>query len=175
VYAKFFICVIILIGDNMNKYDNKLNIVVFAVVLGVVLCLLKDFISIRSYGGHVGGTNEKFYSGIILDGYRCVQYSTIQVKFKWVNFDCELNPNSSVLTIVDKTKELDSYICDDGAEEFYRDNFYKYTFGCNKSEYVVVRYENGYTESVKIALKNKRIAIADLDTYKIEYNKELIK
>lgn len=159
----------------MNKLDNKFNIVLVVVVFGILLCLIKDFVSIRNYNVHAGGNNEKFYSGIILDGYNCVQYSSIQVKFKWTDFDCGLDPRSSVLTIKDKTKELSGYVCEGDDEEFYKDNLYKYYFDCKKSEYVVVQYENGYTESVKIALKNKRIAIADLDTYKIEYRKEEIK
>ena len=120
-------------------------------------------------------TNEKFYSGIILDGYNCVHYSTIQVKFKWTDFDCKLNPGSKVLAIKDKTKQLEDYVCEGEIEEFYKDKLYSYYFDCKKSEYVVVQYENGYTESILVALKAKRIAIADLDTYNIEYNKKEVK
>lgn len=159
----------------MNKLDNRLNIVVFLVIFGIVLCLLKDFISIRSYNVYGTPTNEKFYNGIILDAYNCSQYSTIQIKFKWNKFNCDLDPSSKVLSIKDKTKELNNYVCDGEIEEFYKDEVYTYYFNCKKSEYVIVEYDNGYTESIKEALKNKRVTVGDLDTYSIEYSKKEIK
>ena len=160
----------------MNKYDNKMNSVLLIAILGIIACFIKDFISIRNYNATITGNDEKFYSGILLDGYNCSQYSVIQVKFKWTDFDCGgYNPDSIVLNIKDKTKELDNYVCDDEIEEFYRDSLYRYYFKCKKSEYVVVYYNNNYSESIKSALKNGRISLADLDTYNIEYTKERLK
>ena len=46
-----------------------------------------------------------------------------------------------MIDIKDKTKELSNYVCV-GEEEFYRDFSYKYLFDCDKSEYVVVKYDN---------------------------------
>ena len=160
----------------MNKFDNKLNSVLLVIVLGVILCLIKDFISIRSYDGMVGVTNEKFYNGIILDGYNCAQFSVIQVKFKWDDFDCfGYNPNRTVISIKDTSKGTNNYTCEGGKYEFYRDERYMYYFECDKVDFVIVNYDNNYFESVESALKNKRIVLGDLDNYGIEYKKEKIK
>ena len=54
----------------MNKHESSSNLIVGIIILGVVLCLLKDFISIKSYKLPIGAGEEgKFYSGILLDGY----------------------------------------------------------------------------------------------------------
>ena len=161
----------------MNKHESSSNLIVGIIILGVVLCLLKDFISIKSYKLPIGAGEEgKFYSGILLDGYNCPQYSTNQVRFKWSDFDCGgYHPESVLVDIIDKTETINNFVCEGEIEEFYRDKVYKYYFDCEKSKEVLVKYDNGYTESVKVALIYGHIAIADLDTYKIEYKKEMIK
>lgn len=161
----------------MNKHESSPNLIIGIVILGIVLCLLKDFISIRSYKLPIGaGSEGKIYSGILLDGYNCPQYSAIQVRFKWSEFDCGgYHPESVLVDIIDKTETMTNFVCEGEIEEFYRDRAYKYYFDCEKSKEVLVKYDNGYTESVKVALLYGHIVIADLDTYKIEYKKEMIK
>lgn len=161
----------------MNRSENKPSLLVGIVILGIVLCLLKDFISIKSYKLPIGaGSEGKIYSGILLDGYNCPQYSTIQIRFKWSEFDCGgYHPDSVLVDIIDKTETIKDFVCEGEIEEFYRDKVYKYYFDCSKSKEVLVKYDNGYTESVKNALIYGHIVIADLDTYHIKYNKKEIK
>ena len=45
-----------------------------------------------------------------------------------------------------------------------------YFLGCIKSNYIIVKYENGYEEDIKTALKNGRITINDLDRFNINYS-----
>lgn len=54
-------------------------------------------------------------------------------------------------------------------EPFFEDASYTYLFGYPISRYVIVKYTDGSTENVKVALKNGHIQITDLDQYNISY------
>lgn len=74
-----------------------------------------------------------------------------------------------IVSIVDKTKENSFVTCDSALEKIYEDGKNEYYLNCIKSKYVVVKYENGYEEDVKTALKNGVITIEDLDIFNIDY------
>lgn len=91
----------------------------------------------------------------------------------WKNYNCGMNQNSNDnYIIVDNSLEIDGFTCDTALDPFYEDEEYSYSFSCIKSDYVVVRYEDGHEETVKDALKNNKIRIEDLDKYNIKYYKE---
>ena len=74
-------------------------------------------------------------------------------------------------TLVDKSKDIENFICLEALEEFYKDDNYVYSYPCIMSEYVVVRYEDGTEITVKDALAKGKINISDLDKYNIQYYK----
>lgn len=65
-------------------------------------------------------------------------------------------------TIIDKTQEIEDFICAEALEEFYEDQEYKYFYSCIKSNYIIVKYSNGEEQTVKEALKTKKITIEDV-------------
>ena len=56
--------------------------------------------------------------------------------------------------------------------KIHEDDSNEYYFNCIKNDYVIVIYKNGIEETIKDAIKNKRIDISDLDEYEIKYIKE---
>ena len=74
-----------------------------------------------------------------------------------------------VVSIIDKTKENDDFSYSTALEKIFEDEKNEYFLGCIKSSYIIVKYENGYEEDVKEALKSGRIAINDLDRFDISY------
>ena len=91
----------------------------------------------------------------------------------WDNYNCGYNSNNSKdYVIIDKTKEIDDFVCATALEPFYEDDKYIYSFSCIMSDYIVVRYHDGKEEIVKDALKNKKITIEDLDNFNIKYYKD---
>ena len=88
----------------------------------------------------------------------------------WINPN--YNPNQKVKNIVDESENMDDFICAEALENFYSDSKYNYYFGCIKSSYVNVIYEDNTEDSVTNALKNGTIIISDLDKYNISYGKE---
>lgn len=74
-----------------------------------------------------------------------------------------------VVNIVDKTKENSEFACSMALEKIFEDGKNEYYLSCIKSKYIIVKYENGYKEDVKSALKNSSIGIDDLDRFNIDY------
>ena len=58
-------------------------------------------------------------------------------------------------------------------ENFYSDDDYDYWFSSTLSPHIIVYYKNGTTQNLKDALEDGRVIIADLDTFGIEYQKDL--
>lgn len=114
--------------------------------------------------------SESKYKGIFFDIYDCPEYPMVQIKSKFTKFSCATS-KFIIKEIVDTTKEMDGFACAEAFEEFYADEDYKYYYECMKSKYVIVRYENGFEETVSEALKHSRINIEDLDAYDIKYYK----
>lgn len=78
--------------------------------------------------------------------------------------------------IVDTSKNIPNFSCDQALEEIYRDDKYIYYLPCQKSEYIKVIYApNEYQENLKSSLKDGNIKISDLDDFDIKYYKEPIK
>ena len=76
-----------------------------------------------------------------------------------------------IINIVDKTKNSD--ICtNDALQGFYEDDIYHYYFSSMKSQYVIVEYSDGSTETVEEAINEGCITIDDLDYYGIGYYRE---
>lgn len=114
--------------------------------------------------------NEKYYIkesclGIVFEGKEASVTKGDMDKL------LELIYGYDVLSIGDKTKSSDM-ICADALEKIYEDESNKYYFSCIKNEYVIVYYKNGYSETIKEALNNKRIDISILDEYEVDYIKK---
>lgn len=113
------------------------------------------------------------YSGLFYNVYNCPEYSTAQIKSKGSKFSCTIDTvdTGEVLEIVDTSNEIDGFMCAEALEQFYEDDNYEYYYSCMKGSYIVVKYKNGFQETVKVALKNKTITISDLDRFNISYIK----
>ena len=113
------------------------------------------------------------YKGIFFNTYNCPEYSIPQIKWKTSKFNCASMKTDlgKVIDIIDKTKTIKDFACAEALEGFYEDETYEYYYSCIKSKYIVVKYENGYEETVKDALKYGTIKISDLDKYNISYIK----
>ncbi len=97
-------------------------------------------------------------------------YNFITVEF--VIDDNVKNKVKELKEIVDNTLDDKDFACSQALEEIYQDDNYTYYFNCIKSNYVIVKYTDNTSETVKNALKKKRISIEDLDKYNIKYLKE---
>lgn len=76
-----------------------------------------------------------------------------------------------VSEIIDRTV-TEQLSTDTALEKFYEDDENEYFYGSIKSEYVIVKYTDGSTETVSSALKNGKITLSDLDKYNISYIKQ---
>jgi len=78
----------------------------------------------------------------------------------------------TIKEIKDITNNMNGMCFPDGfdvIESFFEDESYIYTFGSPISQYVVVEYTDGSTESINEALENGHVQITDLDKYNINY------
>lgn len=153
----------------------KKSIKIIIGIIGIIiLSIVIDYISILLINRPVFALKDgNVYRGLFFDTYSCLEYSVPVIKRKDLKFSCATDKISigEILEIVDKSKEIEDFMCAEVLEEFFEDNTYSYYFSCMKSSYVVVKYENGFEESVEDALANKTIRIDDLDKYHIDYIK----
>ena len=77
-----------------------------------------------------------------------------------------------VQKVIDWTKIEERNVVDQ-TENFYSDDNYNYWFSSTLSPHIIVYYKNGTTQNIKDALKEGCIIIADLDTFGVEYQKDL--
>lgn len=89
---------------------------------------------------------------------------------EWVRVSASYS--DEIKELVDKTKEIKDFACAEALEGFYADNDYTYYWSCIKNDYMVVKYNSGYEETISVALKNGAIKINDLDRFDISYIKE---
>ena len=115
-----------------------------------------------------GGLVDYVNKGLLVKNYVCTD-GTDKTVFLNKKYDC--SDSVKIKEIVDTSKDEKDFACDEMTEEFYDDGSYKYAYSCVKSKYVLVRYKNGFEETVKDALKKGKITIEDLDNYNIEYIK----
>ena len=142
---------------------------ILLVLIGVIFsCVTLDFISIFTLGKPIFAIPVRTpytYTGIFYDTYNCPEYSVPQIKVKGTKFSCAtgtINTNALV-GIVDTTKDIKNFSCAEALEQFYEDEENKYYYSCIKSKYVIVKYQNGYEETVKSAFENGTNKIKDLD------------
>ena len=76
-----------------------------------------------------------------------------------------------VSEIIDRTV-TEQIPTDSALEKFFETYWEIYYYGSIKSEYVIVKYTDGTSETVKEALEKGRIKIEDLDEFGIKYIKE---
>ena len=160
----------------MKKY---LKILLLAVGI-ILICMLIDIVSIYTIFKPIFGIKQNcickehlVYKGIIYDTYCIPEYTVPRIKSKWYTCEksIEVIGNGKVIDIVDKTKKIRDFVCAEALEGFFEDENYQYFFSCIKGKYIVVKYENGYEETVENALKRGTITVQDLDLYGIGYIK----
>ena len=78
-----------------------------------------------------------------------------------------------VMNIIDTSKGIDMDF-PDVMEPFFEDKMYRYSFGCPKSAYIVVKFSDGTSLPLRAALDSGEVEIAHLDRYEIPYFKEKI-
>lgn len=108
--------------------------------------------------------NNSYKRGVYIDGFMYM-FGHEDFKVQYVDGDTATLP---VADIIDRTKE-EKIPCDTALEKFYEDEKLEYYFSAIKSQYVEVVYQDGYKENIKTALETKRVKIADLDRFEIEY------
>lgn len=150
------------------------------VLIIILLCVVIDVGSIFVFFKPIWGIMQYcdckqhvVYRGVFYDTYCFPEYTVPQIKPKW--YECEKSSqivgNGKVIQIVDKTKNIKDFTCAEALEGFWNDETYEYYFSCIKGKYIIVKYENGYEETVREALRRGTIEIQDLDFYGIGYIK----
>lgn len=147
---------------------NKV-VIIFLVLLGIILldsiqALIFDrntFIGIETRGSK--------REGILVDTYHCGN-GIHDAVIKGFSYSCTFYDN---FIIVDKSADMKDFVCAETLESFYEDEEYIYFWDCLKNDYIVVKYENGFVETVSEALKKERIKVSNLDKLGINYIKSL--
>ncbi len=155
----------------------KKSFKIFIIIVGIIIIgFAIDFICIFIISRPILAIKDEnnVYKGMFYNVYNCSEYAVPQIKLKGTKFACtEIKFQiGNVIEIVDTTKDIENFACAEALEQFYEDENYRYFYSCIKSKYIIVKYENGYEETVENALKYGTINIGDLDTYKIKYIKE---
>lgn len=156
---------------------KKKILVIVAIIVGIIfLDSLQAFIfnnnpllSIKKYQN--GGNLNYISKGLIIDTYNCSNGKK-DATIKGFSYSCSKAKESNY-KIVDTSKDIDCFACNQVLEEIYRDDKYIYYLPCEKSKYIKVIYnENNYQESLKSSLKEGYIHISELDKFDIEYIKK---
>lgn len=153
---------------------KKVIYYIISLIIFIVLLVIVDLLFILENGKPLFSVEKEngVYYGLFYDTYNCAEFSIPQIKSKGTKFSCIVESNSVVIDIVDKTKNIKDFACAEMLESFYEDDEYIYFWNCLKNKYMIVKYDNGYEETISNALKNERISIDDLDSYDISYIKE---
>lgn len=155
---------------------KRLIKIMLGIIIVIIICIVVDFICIFTMNRPLFGIQVRqpyTYTGLFYNVYNCPEYSVPQIKSKNTKFSCAISRDEigKVIDIVDETKEIQNFVCAEALEEFCEDDNYQYFFSCIKGKYILVKYESGFQESVKDALKYGAITINDLDYYSIDYIK----
>ncbi len=155
---------------------KSLKIIIVTILSLAIILTIIDLITINvTHKPMIVISNEgETYYGLFYNTYNCKEENKVYIKFKTTKFSCPVTIKGDY-TIVDKSKEIKNFTCNEALEEIYRNEDYSYNLTCEKGSYVVVKYENGTEETIKEALDNNNIEIKDLDTYNIEYVKVPLK
>ncbi len=172
---------VIALDHEPNDYDNEaasgMDIVISGHTHGGQLFPLGPISLLLKENDKVYGIEKRSNTTFIVSsgiGDWAVKFKT-DAKAEYVVIDIKNGINNEVsdniLEIVDETV-TNNLTCDTALEKFYTDNDYTYYFSCIKSDYVIVKYEDGTTEKVVDAINNNKITIKELDKYNINYYKE---
>lgn len=141
--------------------------IILCVVVICVLLFIIDIISIKFFNTALLEKKENNkYFGIFYNVYNCD--NKLYIKLKNVKYSCEIT-KYKIKDINNVSDDIENFVCLDTLEEIYRDDKYVYSLPCLKSKYIIVKYENGNTENIKDALKNRHINIEELYKYNIEF------
>ena len=144
----------------------KKILIVLGIIIGIILL---DSIQALAFDNNpIIGIQTKNMKkvGILVETHHCGNGKRDTV-IKGFSYSCSYSYNGGEYTLVDN-----SYICASTKEEFYRDENYIYYWECIKSYDMLVKYDNGFEETIGEALKQGHINIQDLDKFEISYIKE---
>lgn len=146
-------------------------ILLFAIDILCIFTINRPLFAIKEDNGD---SVNLIYRGLFYNTYNCHEFATPQIKVKGAKYTCAVLEfdAGSVVSIEDKTKNIEDFACDTVLEKFYEDSNYTYYWNCMKNEYMIVKYENDFEETISNALKYGTITINDLDRYNIDYIKE---
>jgi len=155
---------------------KKKKIIIIVVILIVLLFPIRNQLK-------DGGTVEyksltysisKVHSLYSIGGYEMGYKDGIIIKlFNITIYNNTKNSLNEKFVIVDTSKDIKDFSCDQALEEIYRDDKYIYYLPCIKSLYIKVIYaSNNYQEGLKSSLEEGKIKINDLDKFDIEYIKQ---
>ena len=151
------------------KKGLKITLIVIGTIIGIILL---DSIQALVFDNNpiIGiQTRNMKKVGILVDTHHCGngKHDTV---IKGFSYSC--NYEGGNYTLVDETKEINDFACDDALEPFYEDDTYTYFWSCIKNKYMVVKYDDRSKELISEALKNNHIDIQILDKFNISYIKE---
>lgn len=148
--------------------------IILGIIGGIILLFMVDLLCIFIIKRPIFAIkkdNGTVFKGLLYDTYNCQEYALPQIKAKGTKFVCLDSHRGKIKEIVDTTKNIKDFSCDQALEKFYEDADYIYNWSCIKNNYMLVRYENGYEETISNALKSGTITIKDLDKSNISYIK----
>lgn len=145
------------------------------IICGIIILFLIDILFIFIFNKPLFGIKEKnsesdiIYRGLLYDTVICNKSTDTKIILKGFSYSCSYNGGNYIL--LDKTKEIDDFVCAEALESFYEDEFYTYYWNCLKNKYMIVKYDDGTEESISNALKQKHIDIEVLNKFDIYYIK----
>jgi len=150
----------------------SIGIIVLGVIVDItcVFTINRPIFAVREDNGD---SINVIYRGLFYDTYNCAEYSMPQIKSKGDKIACStIRINLGKITnIIDKTKDKKNFVCAEALESFYEDDKYTYYWPCIKNQYMIVKYQSGYEETISTALKYGTITINELDISNIKYIK----
>ena len=161
----------------MGKWLKIILWVFGLIVLSIIvdlICIFKINRPLFAIKEENGDSAILIYRGLFYDTYNCPEYSVPQIKVKGTKFHCAIERTDigKVVEIVDTTKNIKNFTCAEALESFYEDDRYIYFWNCMKNDYMIVKYESGFEETISNALKYGAISISDLDRFSISYLKQ---
>lgn len=160
---------------------KKILKIFISIIAILILMLIIDLLSIFIFSKPLfaikvdnGDSVNIVYKGLFYDTYNCHEFKNPKIKFKTTKYSCAISKIDigKVIGISDTTNKIENFTCAEALENFFEDDDYNYYWNCIKDNYMIVRYESGFEETISNALKNKTITINDLDKYKINYIKQ---
>lgn len=146
------------------KRRIKIVLIVISLIIGIIL--LDSLQALIFDNNPIIGiqTRGMKKEGILVETIHCGngKHDTV---IKGFSYSCSYDGGSFIL--VDNSK-----VCASMKSEFYQDENYIYYWDCIKGHDMIVKYNNGFEETIEEALKQGHIVIQDLDKFEINYIKE---